>query len=196
MSEAETELETTVEEEIKIAFDDAAEAGLDPEDAKTAMIVAGAKHANVVKLYNKYAIESGLVLSKDAKSKIVEETYDAYDVTQESGFDAAVASMVAAGKTNISVRAASSLLRARAKEKGETCFIAPKKDVTPRGTFVKDLNEMLFANPRMTEKEVEDYVNANGNKTNVKDMKIHQETRALSTRLADFYEGEVVQEAA
>jgi hypothetical protein len=144
---------------ILVAFGDAIANEKSEDDVKMAMIGAGASFKNVTRLYNEYLVGAGLAMTKEAKAEVVTAAVDGLDLTEEEGFDAAVAATVEGG-TNVTVASAAGLVRAWAKKQDPAveCFAKPKGSGAVRNPFVTDFHTALIANPSMDEQGLKDVI--------------------------------------
>ena len=177
---------------ILVAFTDAVAAEKSEDDIKMDMIGAGASFKNVTRLYNEYLVGAGLAMTKEAKAEVVTSAVDGLDLTEEEGFDAAVAAVVKGG-TNITVASASGLVRAWAKKQDPAveCFAKPKGSGAIRNPFVVNFHAALIENPNMDEQGLKDVIAALDEKNQVNPTRwfnqhnaIRKMANAIATKLS------------
>jgi len=167
-----SEVEDIVTEEVEVeenethnaiveAFDSAVAAEQSEDEIKMAMIAAGATFKNVTRLYNQFMIDAGLAISKEDRAKLVEDTLEGRDLSEEEGFDEAVAALVEAVK-GATERSAAALVRSYAKKNELDVFVKPKGAGGNRTSFAGQFYEFLAGNPTMTKEEATAYIMGEG----------------------------------
>lgn len=151
--DAEKAAAEALEKAIKTAFEDSLEeADATEDDAKLAMIGAGATFKNVTRLYNQFMVDAGLALSKEDKATHVTEALEGLEFEDEEGYDGAVAKLISEEK-GINVRSAGALLRAYAKKNELEVFKKPKAEGVGKTGFAAYFYDLLRENPFMTKEE-------------------------------------------
>lgn len=144
---------------INEAFNEAINADKDEDNVKLAMVHAGANFKNVTRLYNQFCIDAGLVISKAEKNQILADVLNDVDVSDESGFQSAVAALLSAmaGSTE---RSAAATVRAYAKKNEIDCFKKPTVvSGRTRSLFVAKFHRWLIDTKEATLEDATAYIN-------------------------------------
>ena len=143
-----------IEAKIKGAFTKLSGAGKTEDEVKMGMISAGAGFKNVTRLYNLYAVDSGMVMGKEDKAKLVADSMKGADVTTEEGFNGVIDKIVAAGSSKgVTDKSAASLVRRAAKAAGIECWKRPKGEGKGATGFANTFYTWLRGNPACTEEQ-------------------------------------------
>jgi len=179
------------EEQIYSAFKTSYESGVSEDDVKMAMIAAGCPFKAVTRLFNKFMVDAGFAISKEAKDELVSNAINGQDMSVEENYTAAVDAIVAANP-NINERGAGTMIHAYCRKNELPCFkkAATKSEGKGRSSsFVHRFYDALVANPSMTEEEAHDFIyGLNGNQETSQNVKnyerMYQNARALANRIA------------
>lgn len=192
MTEENTMLDETVEENpenvaIAAAFEAGIAAGKEEEEIKLDMIEAGAKFKNVTRLYNGFAVDAGLIMTKKEKNEIVSGVLDGLDLADQEAFKSAVAQLVESVK-DTSEKSAAALIRAYGKKHDLEVYKAPKASKGgTRTTFTGDYYDALLENPKMTEEQAHEIIVEKGTPNTLRWEKTHQKVRQLVNDIAAKY---------
>lgn len=157
--QATQEPQADTETAIRSAFDNAVAAGKDEDDVKLDMIGAGATFKNVTRLYNQFAVDSGLAVSKEEKDQILNEVLNGADLSTEETFNAKVEELMGrlSGSTD---KSAAALIRAYAKKNGIDAFKKVKgASGETRVGFTSKYHDWLVANPTSSVEEATAFIN-------------------------------------
>ena len=131
------------------------------------MIQAGATFKNVTRLFNALMIEAGLAISKEDKSKAVDETLEGREFSTEEDFNSAVNDLLEA-ITGSNERSVSAMVRAYAKKNELDCYTKPKAAGGNRSGFATKFYDWLSQQSRNAE-EVKAYINGEGDHEDTSD---------------------------
>jgi hypothetical protein len=173
---------------IKDAFTAAVEGGNTEDGVKMAMIGAGATFRNVTRLYNHYAIEAGLAMSREDREELVKNVLEDIDPSDEEGFSDAVDTIMENG-AGVDESTAARSLRAYCKKNDIAFWVKPKGEGREGTGFTARYYNALVANPSMTKEQASDLINGrNGQEATSENVKRHetqyQAIRALANRIA------------
>lgn len=171
MTEQATEnqdLETVIRE----AFD--ANQGKEEDAIKLAMISAGATFKNVTRLFNQFMVDAGLAVSKEEKDQAVLAAVDGVELSEEAGFDGAVAALASA--INTTEKSAAALIRAYAKKNELECFKKAKgAGGGAKQGFAGKFYEFLATNPTCSKDEAIAFIQGtDGHEETTENVKRHQ----------------------
>lgn len=182
--ETETAIEPT-EKDIAIekAFDDSIDTTDEHDDVKMAMCLAGASFKNVTKLFNDFMVRSGYAASKDEKTSTLVEAADSFDLSEEEGFNDAVAH-IASSLAGANENSAAVMIRAYCKKEDAICWAKPKSAKGQVVGFKKKFYKALIENPFMDEKEAAAFLEAEGSENDIRYGSLFQGIRQLVNRVA------------
>jgi len=166
--------EAVIEEEVnetEVAIGEAFTAAVDDEQdedsVKMAMIQAGATFKNVTRLYNALMIDAGLAISKEDRTKAIDDTLEGRDFSSEEDFNSAVEDLVGAVKGSTE-RSAAAMVRAYAKKNELEAYTKPKGTGGNRSGFATKFYAWLSEEPRSVG-SVKDYINGEGDHEDTSD---------------------------
>lgn len=139
------------------AFNESIEAGQDETNIKLNMIKAGADFKNVTRLYNKFMVDAGLAISKEDRTRLVEETLTGKVFDTEEDFSVAIENLMTAIE-GTSDRSAASIIRAYAKKNELPVWSKPKSEGGSRPGFAAAFHDFLIANLNCTKEQVTAYI--------------------------------------
>lgn len=172
---AETSAAEALTNKLRAVFDEGVAAGKAEDAIKLELISAGATFKNVTRMYNEFMVAGGHTASKEERDQKVLAAIEGADLTGEEGFNAAVASLVAAlqGATE---KSASALIRAAAKKQGVECFKKAKESTGEGKTgFASKFYDYLVANPTSTKEQAVAFIQGtDGNEPTSDNVKKHQ----------------------
>lgn len=175
---------------IRAAFDAAREAGKEEDDIKLDMIGAGATFKNVTRLFNVFAVDAGLVVSKEEKDQILLSVLTGADLSTEDSFNAKVTELMAAlnGSTDKSCAA---LIRAYAKKNDLEVFKKAKgAGGEAKVGFAGKFYDWLIANPTSTVAEATAVIQGtDGHEETTENVKRHQSHYLAIHRLVNRVAG-------
>lgn len=185
-----TEQKVDLEVAIRAAFDAAHAAGKEEDDIKLDMIGAGATFKNVTRLYNVFAVDAGLTVSKEEKDQILLDVLNGADLADEATFNTKVEELMArlSGSTD---KSAAALIRAYAKKNGLEVF-KKAKGGSGEGKvgFAGKFYEWLIANPTSTVEQATAVIQGtDGNEETTENVKRHQSHYLAIHRLVNRVAG-------
>lgn len=175
---------------IRAAFDEAHSAGKEEDAIKLDMISAGATFKNVTRLYNEFAVDAGLVVSKAEKDQVLTEVLTGADLSSEETFNAKVAELVEKLSTN--EKSAAALIRAYAKKNELEVFKKAKGAGTGESKtgFAGTFYQWLIENPTSTVEQATAYIQGtDGNAETSENVKRHQSHYLAIHRLVNRVAG-------
>ena len=189
-----TEQKVDLETLIRAAFDAAHAAGKEEDEIKLDMIGAGATFKNVTRLYNQFAVDSGLAVSKEEKDQILLTVLNGADLSDEVTFNAKVEELMArlSGSTD---KSAAALIRAYAKKNGIEAFKKAKGGTGEAKTgFAAKFYDFLVANPECTVAEATAFIQGtDGHEETTENVKRHQSHYLAIHRLVNRIAGVAVE---
>lgn len=189
-----TEQKVDLEAMIRAAFDAAHAAGKEEDDIKLDMIGAGATFKNVTRLYNVFAVDAGLTVSKEEKDQILLDVLNGADLADEATFNAKVEELMArlSGSTD---KSAAALIRAYAKKNGLEVFKKAKGGTgEAKPGFAAKFYDWLVANPTSTVAEATAFLQGtDGHEETSENTKRHQSHYLAIHRLVNRIAGVAVQ---
>lgn len=186
------EAKVDVEQLIRNAFDASHAAGKEEDEIKLDMISAGATFKNVTRLFNTFAVDAGLAVSKEEKDQILLTVLNGADLSTEDGFNAKVTELMAAlaGTTD---KSAAALIRAYGKKVGVDVFKKAKGTGESKVGFASKFYDWLVANPTSTVAEATAYIQgADGHEATSENTKRHQSHYLAIHRLVNRVAGVAV----
>lgn len=147
------ELEAKLSQVFKYGIDN----GKTEDDIKMAMIKEGATFKNVTRLFNKFAVDFGLVMKKEDKDAAVQAACEGNDLSTEDGLNDVIDDLMGT-ITGSNEAAVLRLIRAWAKKQDPEIEVFKKAKGGGGGRssgFRAKFYEMLKANPKMTADEVD-----------------------------------------
>jgi hypothetical protein len=131
-------------EDIKAAFTAGYDAELDEDSVKLEMIHAGAKFAEVTRLYNLFLVQFGYVKSKEEKNKVLDEVLSDEELTEESTFDKC--SQLIMEQLEVSEKSANAMIRQWATKREIEYFKKPKAEKSEQSNFDTRLYAWIISN--------------------------------------------------
>lgn len=167
--------EIDLESQIRSVFDASNAAGKEEDEIKLDMIGAGATFKNVTRLYNVFAVDSGLAVSKEEKDQILASILNGANLSDEATFNAKVTEMMASLKGSTD-KSAAALIRAYGKKAGVEVFKKAKGSTSEAKTgFASKFYDWLAANPTSTVDEATAFIHGtDGNEETTENVKRHQ----------------------
>jgi hypothetical protein len=146
---------------IKAAFQaEMAKEKIDEDAVKMAMLLAGAKFANVARYFNQLMVECGFAKSKEERNEILDKLLSGLDLTVEATFDEALLKVMEALDTND--RSASASIRMWCKKNEVEFFKKPKSEPGEgRKGFTTTMYKWVVDNINATTDEFEAFLNEN-----------------------------------
>ena len=171
--------EDPVVTKARAAFSAGVKGNKDEDAIKMAMIQAGASFKNVTRLYNQFAQEAGLVMSKEERDKIINDTCSKAKATlnTEDGLNTVIDTLVGTVKGS-NESAISRMVRAWCKANDVEVFTKPKGTGQRKG-FRTDFYNELRKNPKMTEDQVKAYTKEHGTENENRNVKFHLDVAKL-----------------
>lgn len=155
----ETEVDLAFEA-IKVAFQtEMAKENPDEEAVKMAMLMAGAKFANVTRYFNQLMVEFGFAKSKEERNDILDKLLTGLDLTVESSFDEAV---IKAGEAlGVNERSAGTSVRMWCKKNEVEFFKKPKSEPGEgRDSFSDKMHKWILDNIDATKEQFIEFFDA------------------------------------
>jgi len=149
-------------EEIKAAFQEAyAKEGADDEAVKMAMLMAGAKFANVARYFNQLMVEFGFTKSKEERNQILDKLLSGLDLTIETTFDEALNKT--AETLDVNERSAATSVRMWCKKNEVEFFKKPKAEPSEsRSSFDTNMYQWILDNMNATVEQFTTYLDEVG----------------------------------
>jgi polyribonucleotide nucleotidyltransferase len=146
---------------IKAAFQAEMEKeNVDEDSVKMAMLLAGAKFANVARYFNQLMVECGFAKSKEERNEILDKLLSGLDLTVEATFDEALSKLMEALDTND--RSAATSIRMWCKKNEVEFFKKPKSEPGEgRKGFTAIMYKWVVDNINATKDEFEEFLNEN-----------------------------------
>lgn len=178
------EVKTDPNEALREVFKYGIENGKSEDEIKMAMIKEGATFKNVTRLFNQFAIDSGLIMKKEEKDALVADACAGQDLTNEETLNIIVDELV--GKiTGAEDGAVLRMIRAWAKKNEQEVFKKAKGGGgTRQSGFRFKFYEALKANPHMDTDSAADLIKSEGSKNDVRNLTHYQGIRELINSIA------------
>jgi hypothetical protein len=159
---------------LRSVFDEKMSAGAAEDDVKLAMISNGATFKNVTRLFNEFMVAGGHTASKEEREQTLLSAVEGCDLTNEEGYNSAVAKLVASAK-GVTERAAGALVRAHAKKAGVEVFKKAKESSGEGRTGFSSLfYDFLAQNTGCTKEQATAFINGtDGNAATSENTKRH-----------------------
>ena len=131
-------------EAIKAAFTNASNTeGLDEDGVKLRMIQAGAKFAEVTRLFNLFMVEFGFTKSKEEKQSVLDDVLTGEDLTHEATFNACSEKIME--QLEVTDKSANAMIRQWAK-KNDVEYFKPVKEAKEVSNFDARLYAWILDN--------------------------------------------------
>lgn len=132
----------------------------DEEAVKLAMLMSGAKFANVARYFNQFMVEFGYAKSKEERSEILDELLQGLELTNEEIFDKALKDIEA--KLEVNERSASTSLRMWCRKNSIEFFKKPKAEQGEgRQTFESKMQNWMLENMDATSEQFKAFFDEN-----------------------------------
>lgn len=185
-----TEVQGESVEHIRDAFLKATEAGKQEDDVKLDMIVSGATFKNVSRLFSQFMVDAGLAVSKEDRSKAVEQALTGASFATKEDFDRSV-TVLMDSIPGASEKAAQGLVRSYAKKNSLECYVKPKGEASPRSGLKSNMFDYIIANPLQSDEEFTAYVKDVADKTGSVNfwnhLQAHLAVLGMARRVAQKY---------
>lgn len=147
---------------IKAAFQaEMAKENVDEDAVKMAMLLAGAKFANVARYFNQLMVECGFAKSKEERNEILDKLLTGLDLTVEATFDEALSKVMEALDTND--RSAATSVRMWCKKNEVEFFKKPKSEPGEgRSSFDTNMYQWILDNINATVEQFTAYLDEVG----------------------------------
>lgn len=178
------EVQADPNEKLREVFKYGIENNKSEDEIKMAMIKEGATFKNVTRLFNQFAIDSGLIMKKEEKDALVQDACQGQDLTDEETLNIIVDGLVDK-ITGAEESAVLRMVRAWAKKNDQEVFKKAKGGGgTRQSGFRYKFYEALKANPRMDSEYAANLINSEGSKNDIRNLTHYQGIRELINAIA------------